>query len=250
MAILEVRILSAVLLVGLIQTGAPNLDLEELATGPYAQMHMVLEKGFLIFDVDVLSINVRLDEATATRVRRLGGSAAPGKVAEAILDGEDLFLRVEFKRNVSLDRWVSGVRESLEAAWKAGLITENNYRLVSSSLPRWFEVISARGFEQGDQLRYRIYPQRLRTVLVSHDGKVLVDQTDRGEEPRRALLAGYFAPGTDTRTGLIDSLGRGSAAKRPQWPPATRGTARTKATSPPGTRAPVDAPTKRTPIRR
>jgi hypothetical protein len=151
---------------------------------------------------------VRLDEATATRVRRLGGSAAPDKVTEAILDSENLFLRAEFQRNVSLDRWVSGVRDSLEKAWQAGLITESNYRHVSGSLPRWFEVIAARGFEQGDQLRYRIYPQRLRTVLVSHDGKVLVDQTDGGEEPRRALLAGYFAPGGDTRRGLIESLGQ------------------------------------------
>jgi hypothetical protein len=198
-----------VLLVGFSQTGAPNLEIETLATGPFAQMHMVLEKSFLMFNVEVLSIDVRLDAATAARVRQVGGRVAPGKVVEAILDGEDLFLRAEFERDVSLDRWVSGVRENLDKAWKAGLITEDNYRHVSGSLPRWFEGISTRGFEEGDQLRYRIYPQRLRTVLVSHEGTVLVDQSDRGEAPRRAVLAGYFAPGTDTRTGLIESLGPG-----------------------------------------
>jgi hypothetical protein len=107
---------------------------------------------------------------------------------------------------VPLHRWVDGVRENLERAWRAGLIAQDNYERVSRNLPIWFHVIAERGFRNRDALLYRVYPDRLRTVLVSAAGEVFVDQTDAGAAPRRALMAGYFAPGSDIREPLVRSL--------------------------------------------
>ena len=128
---------------------------------------------------------------------------SPGAIT---VHADEVFIRLEFKRDVSLNRWAAAVRTSLEKAWRAGIIDEDNYQHVSRNLPVWFRGVAERGFRNGDQILYRGYPDRLRTVLVSADGEVLLDQTDAGTAPRVALLGGYFAPGTDFREPLVRSL--------------------------------------------
>ena len=188
----------------------PDLQVEELADGPHARMHMLLEKT--IFAVDVLTVDIRFGHETAERFARLvtaasADSAVPvAEIAQAAAEAERAFIRVEFQRDVSLDRWVLEVRSSLELAWQSGLIEQDNYQHVSRNLPIWFESIAERGFRDGDALLYRVYPDRMRTVLVSPSGDVLVDQTDPGTGPRRALLGGYFAPGSDFREPLVRSM--------------------------------------------
>jgi hypothetical protein len=188
---------------------APDLQEDRLATGPYSRMHMLLEKT--VFAVDVLTVEVRVDSATQGRLRTLaqqhgGSDALMGRLAEAAVHADEVFIRLEFKRDVSLNRWVAAVRESLDKARHAEIIDESTFRHVSDNLPVWFHGIAERGFRYGDQILYRGYPDRLRTVLVTAEGKVLLDQSDAGTAPRLALLGGYFAPGTDFREPLIRSL--------------------------------------------
>lgn len=206
-----IAILTLALLLPVSQSasGTPDLDTASLAEGPYSRMEMLLEKT--IFSVDVLTVEVRFDVPTQQQFR----TAASGReytpelsrqLADIAVNAEHVYASLHFERNVGLSRWVAGVRDSLETAWRAGLITEGSYREVSDGLPRWFAVVAERGFARGDRILYRGYPDRLRTVLVANDGRVLLDQTDAGAGPRRALLAGYFAPGTDFREPLIRSL--------------------------------------------
>lgn len=189
--------------------GAPGMEVDALASGPHSTARMLLEKT--IFGFDVLTVEVRFDSATQERIRKIAGSK-PGprdlvdQVALAAVDARDVFARLEFLRNVSLDRWVEGASDGLRKGWQAGIIEEETYRNVAGNLSYWFRAISARGFRRGDQILYRGYPGRLRTVLVSNSGEVLLDQTDEGASHRRALLAGYFAPGTDFREPLVRSL--------------------------------------------
>jgi hypothetical protein len=187
----------------------PDLQEDKLATGPYSRMHMLLEKT--VFAVDVLTVEVRFDTGTQGRFRTLAQqhsdpAALAGRVADAAVHADEVFIRLEFKRDVSLNRWVAAVRESLDKARQAGIIDDSNLHHVSDNLPVWFHSVTDRGFKYGDQILYRGYPDRLRTVLVSADGTVLLDQTDAGAAPRLALLGGYFAPGTDFREPLIRSL--------------------------------------------
>jgi hypothetical protein len=204
-------IVALVVLSGAIPAHAkvPDLQVDQLASGPYSRMHMLLEKT--IFAVDVLTVEVTFDPATQQRFRGLvkRGSVPEelvGRIADAAVHADQVFIRLEFRRDVSLSRWVDAVRDSLEKAWRSGIVEEENFRRVSRNLPVWFRGIAERGFRTGDQILYRGYPDRLRTVLASAEGDVLLDQTDAGSAPREALLGGYFAPGTDFREPLVRSL--------------------------------------------
>jgi hypothetical protein len=53
---------------------------------------------------------------------------------------------------------------------------------------------------------YEVKPGALRTVAVTRGGKVLVDRVDKAQDIPRLVLASYFAPGTDYRTLLLESL--------------------------------------------
>lgn len=191
------------------QGGAPDLDLGSLASGPFSRMHMLLEKT--VFRVDVLTLEVRFGQETARRLEETArgkqlSAAIADRIAEAAVDADEAYVDLEFLRGVSLDRWVQGVRESLTLGRRAGLIDEKTLLHVHRRLPEWFAVVAERGFRKGDQILYRAYPDRMRTVLISNDGRVLLDQVDKGASPGRAMLAGYFAPGTDFREPLIGSL--------------------------------------------
>ncbi len=202
-------IVPLLLLAAQLPSGVPGLETAELARGPYSRMHTLLEKT--IFGVDVVSLEVRVDRPTQERFAQIArgqaySGALAGRIVEAALDSADVFAALEFQRSVSLDRWVSEVRGSLEKASRSGLIEQSHARQVGDGLPVWFGMVADRGFRSGDRILYRGYPDRLRTVLVSSAGDVLLDQTDRGAWPRRTLLAGYFAPGTDFREPLVRSL--------------------------------------------
>jgi hypothetical protein len=204
-------VLPLIVLIGAAQSpnGAADLDLGTLASGPYSEMHMLLEKT--IFNLDVLTVDVRFDPATQRRFQQLAAGQPfsdrlVSQIADAAINASEAFVKLEFKRDVSLNRWVQAVRESLRKGWQAGLIQEETYRHISNNLPQWFHAIAGRGFKTGDQILYRAYPDKMRTGLVSARGEVLVDQTDPGSSPKRALLSGYFAPGTDFREPLIRSL--------------------------------------------
>lgn len=187
----------------------PDLDVEALASGPFSSMHMLMEKT--IFGVDVLTIDVRFDRATQARLRTLAGSPplssqAIDRIAAAAVDAGEVWASIAFRRRVSLSQWLDGVGDSLASASRAGLIQEQTYRELMANLPRWFAAVAERGFQAGDRILYRGYPDRLRTVLVTPEGRVLVNHVGEGAAPRRTLLAGYFAPGSDTREPLVRSL--------------------------------------------
>jgi hypothetical protein len=187
----------------------PDLAVDELADGPYARMHALLERT--IFRVDVLTVDVRIDRPTQERFAMLAADRSysdglASRIADAAVEARDVFLEVTFLRDVSLSQWVDGARENLDHGRAAGLIQEGTYRDVMQNLPVWFAPVADRGFQERDRIRYRGYPDRLRTVLVDQAGRIWLDQTDIGAPYRRALLAGYFAPGAELREPLIRSL--------------------------------------------
>lgn len=191
------------------QSAVPDLAREELATGPYARMHMLYERT--IFNVDVLTVDMQFDEPAQRRFRQLAAGRRYAedlaeRIAMTAVEAEHVFVEVRFERDVALDRWVGGVRENLRKAHQWGVIDRETQRRVSEQLPHWFRTISERGFQEGDRILYRGRPDSLRTVLVGVEGGIFLDQTDSGRGPRRALLGGYFAPGSDFREPLIRSL--------------------------------------------
>src|SRR5690606_1004720 len=189
--------------------GVPSLQAKELARGPFASMHMLLEKTFL--KVDVATIDIRFGKPSQAKFSEIakGKSYSKGlaqELAKVAVEADNAVVQLKFKRDVSLDQWIDSVRESLEKAASAGLISADLRKRVSSGCPQWFAAIRDRGCEEGDRVMYGVETDALRTVMIPHGGKVMVDRTDKGADKRRLVLATYFAPGTDYREPLLRSL--------------------------------------------
>jgi hypothetical protein len=187
----------------------PSLRSPDLAQGPYSSMHMLLEKTFL--KVDVLTVDVRFGKAVHPRLTELvKGQAYSDELAKQVaavaIGADDALIQLKFVRDVSLEQWMDGVKENLEQAREAGLITKKVQQRVSQGLPGWFAAVKERGYKNGDRVLYRVRPDGLRTAVVTADGKVLVDRLDGDKDAPRVVMASYFAPKSDFRELLLRSL--------------------------------------------
>lgn len=203
--------LAAVLLApALVAGGAlPSLDAPELAQGPYSSMHMLLQKTVL--KINVATIDVRVDRPTQSRFTELARDKGysyelDAQLAATAIGAAHAVVQMQFVRDIPLNRWVGVVRDNMELAREAGLITRDIERKVSDGIPQWFAPLADRGYQKGDRLIYAVSPDALRTVVVSASGQLLLDLTEREQGARKVVLASYFAPKSDTREPLIRSL--------------------------------------------
>jgi hypothetical protein len=172
-------------------------------------MHTLFEKT--IFKVDVLTLDVRFGPEPARRLEALAAgrpysSTLADSIAAVAVDARDAWARLRFERNVSLVRFLDGVRKNLKRALQANIIDADSYDDISSDLPVWYQFLAADGIHDGDEMFYRIRGDTLHTAYRAVTGEVLLDQIDIGPERRLSVLGGYFAPKSDFRKGLIKSL--------------------------------------------
>ncbi|HXU65099.1 MAG TPA: hypothetical protein VN962_25545 [Polyangia bacterium] len=187
----------------------PSLNAPDLAQGPYGQMHMRLQKTML--KINVADVDVRVDRATQAKIAQAAGGQTYSfdldhRVAPLVIAAPRAVVQMEFVRDVPLNRWMGVVRDNLEQAREAGLITREVEHRVSDALPTWFAALKDRGYLKGDRVIYSVTPNDLRTVVVSAGGQVLMDMSQPGTEARQVVLASYFAPKSDTREPLLRSL--------------------------------------------
>lgn len=190
------------------QSPAP-FDTTSVGQWPSSAMHMLFEKT--IFKVDVLTLDVRFGPEPAGRLEALVAgrrysSALADSIAAVAVDARDAWARLRFERNVSLARFLDGVRKNLKRALQGGIIDADSYDDISRDLPVWYQFLAADGIHDGDEMFYRIRGDTLHTAYRSVTGEVLLDQIDIGPERRLSVLGGYFAPKSDFRKGLIKSL--------------------------------------------
>jgi len=187
----------------------PSLDGPNLGRGPWASMHMLLQKTIL--NINVADIDARFDPQTQSRFAQLatGKPYTPDlghQLALAAIDARHAIVQMQFKRDIPLNRWIGVVKDGLEQARKAGLITHDVEQRVGDSLPQWFGALKDRGYEKGDRLIYAVTPDAVRSVVVSPAGQVLVDRTEPGHEGRRVVLGSFFATGSEFREPLLKSM--------------------------------------------
>ena len=185
------------------------LDTASVGREPYAAMHTLLEKT--IFKVDVLTLDVRFGSETAHRLERLATSgrysdSLADSIASVAIDARDAWARLRFKRHVSLDQFLNGIRQNLTRARQAGIIDSVSYAMILQDLPVWYHFLADDGISKGDEMLYRIRGDTLHTAYRTAAGKFLLEQTDTGPERRLSVLGGYFAPKSEFRKGLIKSL--------------------------------------------
>lgn len=187
----------------------PPMDTTSIGRRPYSRMHMLLEKT--IFKVDVLTVDVFVADEDARRIEQLASgrrysSNLADSIAAIAIGSQDAWLRIEFVRDVSLDQFLDGVDDNLRLVSAAGLIAAEDYEAISEGLPRWFAFLDERRIRKGDQIHYRIHADTLRTVFRAVGGAILLDQTDVGRAPPRAVLGSYFVRKSEFRKALIKSL--------------------------------------------
>jgi hypothetical protein len=187
----------------------PALDSPELAQGPYASMHMLLQKTLL--KINVATIDVRVDRQAQGRLAELARDksysyALDAQLAPIAIGASRAVVQMQFVRDIPLNRWMGVVRDNLEQAREAGLISREIEQRVGQGIPAWFASLKDRGYQKGDRLIYAVSPDALRTVVVSAGGQVLLDMVERDPGVRRVVLASYFAPKSDSREPLLRSL--------------------------------------------
>jgi hypothetical protein len=191
----------------------PSLDAPDLAQGPYAAGHMLFQKTIL--KINVATIDVRFGKAAQGKFAELvhGQAYSPAlewQIAPVAINADRAVVQMRFLRDIPLGRWIGVVRDNLEQAREANLISKELEQRVSQGLPQWFSALDKRGYEKGDRLVYSVTPDGLHTVVVSAGGQVLVDITEKDQGGRRVVLASYFAPKSDFREPLLKSLVEGN----------------------------------------
>jgi hypothetical protein len=181
---------------------------------PFGHMHMLFERT--IFNVDVLTLDICFDEATASRIamRAQDGrnDAADDSIAAAAIAAPNAVGRIRFLRGVSKNQFLDGIRGEQEKAVDAGLLSDSTFTMIGDSLPVWFDFLDDRGIHEEDRIFYVFRDDSLRTVYHGADGAVLLDRTDVGEQRRISVLATWYAPDSDFREPLLDSLEDDDAA--------------------------------------
>ncbi|MFB6240958.1 MAG: hypothetical protein ABEJ46_05290 [Gemmatimonadota bacterium] len=198
-----------------------RVDTASLASGPYAEMCMLLEKT--LFQVNVLTVRIRFGPETAARLRALAQSSEPSgalrdSIVSTALRARDALVRAGFLRGVGLDRFIEETRKNLRRARDAGIITGVAFRRISESLPEWYDFLEERGIREGDEIVYRIRGDTLRSLYRLRDGSLPLDLTETGRQRRLAVLGSYLAPGSEFRRPLIRSLLRGKERRCPPGP--------------------------------
>jgi hypothetical protein len=203
--------LAAVLIAGSVSAagGVPSLSDGRLAQGRFSSAHMLLEKTIL--KVDVLTVDIRFGAGTQTELSKLAegksyNSELGGKLAKVAIAANEAVVQLKFVRDVSLDQWMDGVRENLDQAKAAGLISGDMKTKVANALPGTFTAIKDRGYKDGDRLLYGVRNGVLETAVVAADGSVLLQKKDSDKALASVVLASYFAPGSDFREPLLKSL--------------------------------------------
>lgn len=190
--------------------GAPRTDVESSDGGEGSlTVRTLMERT--IFGIDVLDLTVRFEGRVAERLRATAEGNAPDSpaadsVARMAAQATRAVAHLDFARDVSLDAFLDGIRTNALRAADAGMIGRDTYDEIAGSLQGWYAFLADRGVEEGDRMSYRIRGDTLNVRYRSADGELLLDRTEVGPEHRRSVLAGYFAPGSDFREGLLRSL--------------------------------------------
>ncbi len=182
-------------------------DTAGLGTGPWSTMSMLYERTIL--QVDVLRLQLRFGPEAAQAMEWAAGGSTDSIVAEAV-DARNAVIRCLFLRDVTLDQFLSGLRKDLGKALESGVIDEAAHSAILADVAVQYQPIAERGFHDGDIMWYRIRGDTLDVVLQTPDGSEPVREQAVGPERRRATLAGFLAPGSHFRQGLLEDFGNGS----------------------------------------
>ncbi|MEM7416675.1 MAG: hypothetical protein AAF389_14315 [Gemmatimonadota bacterium] len=188
---------------------AESLDPRHLGIGPWDRMSALLE--VTIFNIDVLTLTVRVDSVTGERLERVASGrsysdALADSVAAVMLDAEELWAMQIFHRDVGFGRLIGGMTESAEKAGEAGYVSEAYVSAFSETAPELFRFLEEDGTKEGDMILFHVVGESVRTAYLTVDGQLLLNEVGEDAEGRRASVPSFFAPGSRFRERLVKSL--------------------------------------------
>ena len=154
---------------------------------------------------------MRVDKPTQARLAALAkgksySSELDAQLANAAFSAQRAVVQMRYKRDVPFNRWVGVLRDNLEDAREAGLITAAVEKRIGQEMPKRLAALKDRGYEENDRLIYSVTANAVQTAVVSKSGQVLVNLVEKDQGARRAVMACYFAPESDYREPLLRSL--------------------------------------------
>lgn len=175
----------------------------------YTEASALLEKT--IFKLDVALLTLRLGPETTSELEgllRARGSQAMSEdeLVELAVHTRNSSARLRFLRGIGFERFLDGIRDSLEAARRAGWVDQAFERTLSDGFPIWYSPLRDRGVKEGDAMFYFIRGDTLRTVFRTRDGRNVVDHVDVSSMAVLSVMGGFLAPESDFRDGLLDTL--------------------------------------------
>jgi hypothetical protein len=200
-------VLVPVIAAGVALAAAP--ELADLPPVPHGRMRALLERT--IFQVDVLNLEIRVDETTASKLGELvrGQKYSEGladQVAQEVLAAPDAWVRMEFLRSVKQSQFLDGIEDNMERALDVGWISREHFEEVVANLPRWYDFLAKRGIKDGDTMQYRLHQDTTHYLYTGVDGDVLLDMSETDTRSRYSILGSYFAPKSGFRKDLVRSL--------------------------------------------
>lgn len=186
-----------------------SLDPRHLGVGPWDRMSALLE--VTIFNIDVLTLTVRVDSTTGGRLEEVAADRSysdslADSVSAVILEADELWAMQIFHRDVGFGRLIGGMTESAEKAAEAGYVSEEYVAAFSDRAPEWFGFLREDGAKEGDMILFHVVGESVRTVYLTVDGRVLLNEVGDDAEGRRASVPSFFAPGSRFRERLVKSL--------------------------------------------
>lgn len=181
-----------------------------LGEAPFGEMEALLE--VTLFNIDVLTLTVRVPDDSAARLEALVADAdgyedeLADSVGAIVFDADALWSRQEFERDVGYGRLIGAMEDSAEDAVKAGYITEAYAAEFAASLPELFGFLEDDGVKEGDQIYMLVRGDTVRTLFRTVDGRVLLDRSATSAEGRNGSIPTFFAPDSDFRKRLVESL--------------------------------------------
>lgn len=188
----------------------PQTNVEpDLATGPYSTMEMLLERT--IFKANVLRAEVTVGEQTQAKLKNLAegksySQQVNNEVARTLVDAQDMRVRIEFVRDISFDQYMDAVTDNMKCAQKTKFISEEQYKDSTQRIRENLSALKDRGVKSGDVLIYELKDNKVETTYLANGEKPVASYVREGEGARYTLLGSYFAPCSDFRDKLVQSL--------------------------------------------
>jgi len=205
------RLLRAILVVNLAAAGCGG-GAGGLAPAPAdgccRELVAVLEASIL--KIDVMRVRLRVDDATASALQALVGSAprSPAledRVSAIYLDSRSASVDTEFLMGMSGGMFLDNTTKAFRGMASDSLLGGAEAETLSAEARSRFAFLTAAGVKPADRLRYELSGDTV-TTSYTRAGQMLMHDKQVGDRYRRALLASYFAPSSDFRRGLLDDV--------------------------------------------